>query len=259
MAYFDLTNTALKHAEKVNGFWQPLQIDNSGDVGRFTSITAGPGGRTFISYYDNLGGNLKVATREDGVWQLKTLDPAGDAGRGTSIRLDPAGLPHLTYYERDSGDLLYAAGTGASGSSTPWPPGARWGGSTPSVSARRDCPTWPTTTRPPGSCGSPSPREIRTRWMTRVTRPAPGAAPDPDRQSRAGGGALEPHGRGVGSNLGGGLRCPGTPRDALHDGPLREGAHALRWSGRDRAGRRVTAAPTSSGRPATRRQPPREW
>jgi len=108
VAYFDLTNTALKVATKVNGVWQIETVDFVGDVGRYTSM-AQDGENTYIAYYDNFLGNLKFADRHvDGPWHVVTLASNGDVGRGTGLSIDPSGRPHVVYYRNDTEDLLYA-------------------------------------------------------------------------------------------------------------------------------------------------------
>lgn len=76
--------------------------DRGEDVGRYTSIAAGPDGSLHVAYQDVDNEALKYAHGvKDGDgghdWTAITLDDAGGAGRWTSISVDARGVPGIAY------------------------------------------------------------------------------------------------------------------------------------------------------------------
>lgn len=67
------------------------------DVGRWTSMVAGPGNTLYVAYYDVTHGALKLAIGMPGAWHIHTVDDTGDAGRYSSIVLTASGAPAISY------------------------------------------------------------------------------------------------------------------------------------------------------------------
>jgi methionine-rich copper-binding protein CopC len=61
ISYFDITNTALKYAYKDGAGWHAETVDNSGSVGKWTSIDLDVSGNPHISYYDETNYDLRYA------------------------------------------------------------------------------------------------------------------------------------------------------------------------------------------------------
>lgn len=116
ISYYDATNSQLKFAfwDPVKNRWEIELVDNSGDVGLYTSLAVEPAtGAPWISYYDRTNGDLKVAKRVQRVWQVSTVDSGGpanyDVGKYTSIGFSPDGRVCISYYDETNGDLMHAS------------------------------------------------------------------------------------------------------------------------------------------------------
>jgi len=119
IAYYDATNTRLKFAnwDDREGKWKIEVVDNTDDVGAYTSLTVIKG-KPFISYYDRTNGNLKLAFRVMDLWKTFTVDQGGpanyDVGKYTSISSAPEGRVCISYYDSSNGDLMLACWDGMS-------------------------------------------------------------------------------------------------------------------------------------------------
>jgi M6 family metalloprotease-like protein len=87
-------------------------VDNSGEVGGYTSLSLDSSGKVYISYYGD--GNLKYATNVSGSWATTTVDSSGNVGEYNSIAIDSSGKAYISYYDRTNNNLKYA--TNATGS-----------------------------------------------------------------------------------------------------------------------------------------------
>ncbi|HYD47135.1 MAG TPA: DUF4215 domain-containing protein [Terriglobales bacterium] len=79
-------------------------IDNTGDVGRHTSIAIAADALAVISYYDVSNGDLKVARCHDSLCSsasTQTVDSGGNVGSATSIAIGSDGLPIISYWGDD--------------------------------------------------------------------------------------------------------------------------------------------------------------
>jgi hypothetical protein len=86
-------------------------VDDSGDVGLYTSATIGADGLGLISYYDLDFLDLKVAHCHDTACTsatLTSLDGAGDVGSFTSVAIGADGLGLISYYDVTNGNLKVA-------------------------------------------------------------------------------------------------------------------------------------------------------
>jgi hypothetical protein len=86
-------------------------VDESGDVGPYTSLQLNANGYPVISYYDPGLGNLKLAICNDEACsscEIKTLNYSGDVGPYTSLQLNANGYPVISYFDRTQGDLKLA-------------------------------------------------------------------------------------------------------------------------------------------------------
>jgi hypothetical protein len=77
--------------------WITETIDDTGDVGKFSSIAVDSSGIFHISY-DDASGYLKYATNAEGTWAAQTVDSTGDIGQYSDIAVDSAsGYVHISY------------------------------------------------------------------------------------------------------------------------------------------------------------------
>jgi len=125
ISYYDSDNGYLKYAYcqagsdcSQNSSWSASIIDNSGDVGQYSSITSDSSNNIHISYYDSTGlfiGNLKYAfcsflndCTTPTNWNTVVIDNSGDVGQYSSITSDSSNNIHISYYDFDNGNLKYA-------------------------------------------------------------------------------------------------------------------------------------------------------
>jgi len=83
-------------------------VDDSGDVGAFSSIEVDSLGHPHVSYFDTGNGDLKYAWYDGTSWHIEVVDSEGNVGLYTSLELDAEGHPHISYYDIGDGDLKYA-------------------------------------------------------------------------------------------------------------------------------------------------------
>jgi hypothetical protein len=114
--YAAATATSLKLAVCANPQCSSLEgvnaatIDNSANVGQYTSIQMGADGFPIIAYYDVTFGDLRVTDCNDQFCASETptvVDSAGDVGRHTSMVLRN-GLPVIAYQDVTNGHLKLA-------------------------------------------------------------------------------------------------------------------------------------------------------
>jgi hypothetical protein len=113
ITYYDLTNTALKHAFKSPiDAWVSEFADNSAAVGQFNSLWVQNPTTLYVTYYDATNGNLMFAQKNGNTWAAPViLDgavPSVDVGQYTSMAVDKAGNIHVSYYDVTNSDLKYA-------------------------------------------------------------------------------------------------------------------------------------------------------
>jgi len=118
ISYYDSDNTALKMAKYVglggncgpdNG-WSCETVDNSGDVGQYSSIAIDPTTNLpGIAYWDTTQ-DLKLATAWAGGWIIIIVDRSHGP---ISLKIDSTGAAHIAYSKY--GELKYAKGVGSGG------------------------------------------------------------------------------------------------------------------------------------------------
>lgn len=90
IAYFDLTNTAIKYATFDGARWSTVVIESDRHVGTFPSLAYDIDGNPYIAYYRRSGGRLMLATqdRDSGVWSRLTVDGGNGVDVGAYVSLD---------------------------------------------------------------------------------------------------------------------------------------------------------------------------
>jgi hypothetical protein len=122
IAYYDVTDGGVGFAvgnvylngeiewahEEVDGYPDSQGLD-SGDRGKYLSMTVAPDGHVWMSYHDEMNGGLRVAHRVGPFWGTAAVDggtgASPDAGRWTSIATDASNLPVVAHHDEGSGVL----------------------------------------------------------------------------------------------------------------------------------------------------------
>ena len=92
--------------------WQPVAVDQTGTVGRYSSLAVDASGHVHVSYFDDTNGELKYATCAASCttaanWQSIAVDQGG-VGAYASLALDRSGGLHVSYSDVSLNDLKYA-------------------------------------------------------------------------------------------------------------------------------------------------------
>src|SRR5258708_3249947 len=72
--------------------WRVETVDDSADVGRYSSLAMRLGNHPVISYYDATNSRLKVATKEGSKWNREVVPDVGDVGQFSSIAVSSKGM-----------------------------------------------------------------------------------------------------------------------------------------------------------------------
>jgi hypothetical protein len=105
ISYYDVTNSKLKYAIKVNDSWNISFLADSGVVETYSSLAVDSNGKLHISY--EADGRLKYATNADGNWVNEVLDTDDVVTTYSPLALDSSGKVHILYYDAAHGDLKY--------------------------------------------------------------------------------------------------------------------------------------------------------
>ena len=118
ISYFDTSNTALKvarcnNANCTGGGNSIVTVDNSGDVGRHSSLQLDAAGKPVVSYQASGSGDLKLVHCVDancvgGGTSIVTVDQLLNVGWETSLVLDAAGYPVVSHRDETLADLKLA-------------------------------------------------------------------------------------------------------------------------------------------------------
>lgn len=111
--YYDVTNTALKHAYKSPiDAWVSEFVDNSAAVGKFGSLAVYDPNTLYVTYYDETNGNLVFGQKIGSTWAVPQIVDGGlpnvNVGQYTSLAFDQNGDGNVSYYDVTNGDLKYA-------------------------------------------------------------------------------------------------------------------------------------------------------
>jgi hypothetical protein len=122
ISYYDTSSAAsvLKYiVQLTTTTWSAPQIvDNTANVGLYSSLKLDSSGNARISYYDATNGNLKYAQQTGpSTWNIVVADNSGDVGQYSSLALDSSGNPRIAYYDVTNSSLKCAFGADPGGSS----------------------------------------------------------------------------------------------------------------------------------------------
>ncbi len=124
ISYYNNSNSDLKFAINSaadgSGTWLLTTVDNTGGVGRYTSLAVLADGTPAISYSDSTNGDLKFARNSaadgSGAWTIVTVDNSANfVGAHTSLAI-VNGTPAISYHDATAGDLKFARNSAADGS-----------------------------------------------------------------------------------------------------------------------------------------------
>ncbi|MBI1784351.1 hypothetical protein HYR69_04330, partial [Candidatus Sumerlaeota bacterium] len=110
IAYYDLTNSALKYAEYNGATWVLTTVDVIGDVGLYTAIRFDAlRGNVYVLYYDASFEALKIAAKQitSSSWSKVDTIESGGVGLRPSFVVDNTGHLRMVYYDQQRGDLIY--------------------------------------------------------------------------------------------------------------------------------------------------------
>jgi len=92
--------------------WSVETVDDSGNMGKYSSIALDDSGHPHISYYDDDDDDLEYASWNGSAWETQTVDETGNVGQYSSLVIDGSNKPHISYYDGTNADLKYAAWNG---------------------------------------------------------------------------------------------------------------------------------------------------
>jgi len=119
ISYFDTSNSALKVVKCTNAscgsFNPPVTLDETGNVGKYTSLAIGADNNPVISYQDGANFNLKVVKCSNASCSRFNppviLDSVGNVGKHTSVAIGADDNPVISHFDTTNGDLkVYSCG-----------------------------------------------------------------------------------------------------------------------------------------------------
>jgi len=107
--------------------WSVETVDDSAEMGDFTSLALDSGDNPHISYLDATNSYLRYGSKNSGTWSIGNVDTGTLAGWYPSLVMDTSDYPRISYVGGVSDDLRYAAWNGAGWNiETVDPGGANW-------------------------------------------------------------------------------------------------------------------------------------
>lgn len=123
VAYFDVTNTAVKYAGFNGSTWNTTTLESDKHTGTTPSLAFDIDGNAYVSFYRRSGGVLKLATldRDANTWTIQTVDGGNGVNVGASASIDVGEAARrdglftrydtqiaIAYADLTNGDLKYA-------------------------------------------------------------------------------------------------------------------------------------------------------
>ena len=96
-----------KYAKWNGSAWDIQTVDSTVTI--HSSLALDSNNNPHISYYASSFGYLKYAKRTGSMWSIQTVDPTASVGDYSSLVLDSNNNPHISYYERTNLDLKYTS------------------------------------------------------------------------------------------------------------------------------------------------------
>ena len=89
--------------------WHVEFLDETGDVGKYSSLGLYQDRYSYIAYYDDTNDHLKFAYQDTAGWHFSTLlDERPTRLSAISLVLDEFGNPHLGYYAYQNLNYIYS-------------------------------------------------------------------------------------------------------------------------------------------------------
>lgn len=114
ISYYDASKKDLRYATCTQDCgtdspqWSLFTIDETGDVGLYTSLKIDSIGNLHINYYDAIGQDLRYATGSPMSGGILIVSSDGDVGQYASLALSEDDKPHIAFYNRTTGTIWYA-------------------------------------------------------------------------------------------------------------------------------------------------------
>jgi hypothetical protein len=105
LAYYDWYGGYLWHAHNTGGAWASEIVDQSGDVGHYSSIMVDTNNVVHIAYDREISRApvaVRYAQNSSGHWATEDVEQGDGVGAFPCLTIDPSGAPYLTYNAGDN-------------------------------------------------------------------------------------------------------------------------------------------------------------